>query len=172
MLDELDPGQPFLRINILSWREIFRVVETSGSNIDLLVPFVVLIGQRRSTAIAKRPPRSCLRLISAWRSLFELELRASYCNPRYSLGSGGSPAVFTMTICPNTNLGRRAETHMATITAPSNFIFFHVGIILALSCLDTQPRFVRKSASLNGFESGRGLFPARFFALSGPAIAG
>jgi hypothetical protein len=44
MLDEIDPGQPFLRINILSWREIFRMVETCGSNIDLIGAFVVLIG--------------------------------------------------------------------------------------------------------------------------------
>jgi hypothetical protein len=25
-VDEIDPGQPFLRINILRWREIFRVI--------------------------------------------------------------------------------------------------------------------------------------------------
>jgi hypothetical protein len=31
-----------------------------------------------------------------------------------------------MTIRPNMDLRRRAETHLATITAPSDFIFFHV----------------------------------------------
>jgi hypothetical protein len=31
-----------------------------------------------------------------------------------------------MTIRPNTDLGRRAETHIATITAPGNFLLFHV----------------------------------------------
>ena len=30
-----------------------------------------------------------------------------------------------MTIRSNTDLGRRAETHLATITATSNFILFH-----------------------------------------------
>jgi hypothetical protein len=30
-----------------------------------------------------------------------------------------------MTIRPNTDLRRRAETHLATITATSNFILFH-----------------------------------------------
>jgi len=32
-----------------------------------------------------------------------------------------------MTISPNTDFGRRAETHLATITATSNFILFHAG---------------------------------------------
>jgi hypothetical protein len=125
MLDEIDPGQPFLWIYVLRWREIFRMIETSSSNIDLLGAFVVLIGQRRSTAIAKRPPRSRLCLISAWSSLHELELRTFYCDPRYCLRSSGSPAVSTMTIRPNTDLRRRAETHLATITATRNLVLFH-----------------------------------------------
>jgi hypothetical protein len=68
MVDEIDPRQPFLRVNILRWREIFRVIETSSSNVDLIGAFVVLIGQRRSTTTAKRPQRSRLRPILAWRS--------------------------------------------------------------------------------------------------------
>ena len=28
MVDEIDPRQPFLRVNILRWREIFRMIET------------------------------------------------------------------------------------------------------------------------------------------------
>jgi hypothetical protein len=65
MMDEIDPGQPFLRVNVLCWREIFRMIETPSSNVDLIGAFVGLIGQRRSTATAKRPPRSCLRPIAA-----------------------------------------------------------------------------------------------------------
>ena len=125
MVDEIDPRQPFLRVNILRWREIFRVIETPSSNVDLIGAFVVLIGQRRSTATAKRPPRSRLRPISAWRSLHELELRTFYYDPGYCLSSGSSPAVSTMTIRPNADLGCRAETHLAAITAPGNFILFH-----------------------------------------------
>jgi hypothetical protein len=30
-----------------------------------------------------------------------------------------------MTIRPNADLGRRAETHLATITAAGNFVLFH-----------------------------------------------
>ena len=125
MVNEIDPRQPFLRVNILRWREIFRMIETSSSNVDLIGAFVVLIGQRRSTVIAKRSPRSCLRLISAWRSFLELELRTLYRDPGYCLSSSGSPAVSTMTIRPNTDLGRGAETHLAAITATGNFILFH-----------------------------------------------
>jgi hypothetical protein len=36
MTDEIDPGQPFLRVNILRWREIFRMIETSSGNVDLI----------------------------------------------------------------------------------------------------------------------------------------
>jgi hypothetical protein len=125
MMDEIDPGQPFLLVNILRWREIFRVIETSSSNVDLIGAFFVLISQGRSTVTAKRPPRSRLRSISAWRSFYELELRTFYYDPGYCLSSGGSPAVSTMTIRPDTDLGRRAETHLATITATGNFILFH-----------------------------------------------
>ena len=32
-----------------------------------------------------------------------------------------------MTIRSNTDLGRRAETHLTTITATGNFILFHAG---------------------------------------------
>ena len=44
MMDEIDPWQPFLRVNILRWREIFRMIETSGGNVDLIGAFVGLIG--------------------------------------------------------------------------------------------------------------------------------
>ena len=44
MMDEIDPGQPFLRVNILRWREIFRMIETPSSNVDLIGAFVGLIG--------------------------------------------------------------------------------------------------------------------------------
>src|SRR5262245_3607883 len=102
------------------------MIETSSSDVDLIRAFVVLISQRCSTAIAKRSPRSRLRVISAWRSFLELKLRTLYRDPRYRLSAGGSPAVSTMTICPKTDLGRDAETHLATITATGNFIPFHV----------------------------------------------
>jgi hypothetical protein len=125
MVDEIDPRQPFLRVNILRWREIFRMIETPSSNVDFIGTFVVLIGQRRSTATAERPLRSCLRPISAGRSFHELELRTFYCDPGYRLSSGSSPAVSTMTIRANTDFGQRAETHLATITATGNFILLH-----------------------------------------------
>jgi hypothetical protein len=113
MVDEIDPWKPFLWINILRWREIFRMIETSDSDVNLIGAFVVLIGQRRSTTIAKRSPRSRLGLISAWRSLLELELRTLYRDPGYCLSSSGSATVSTMTIRPNTDLGRGTETHLA-----------------------------------------------------------
>jgi hypothetical protein len=125
MMDEINPGQPFLWVNILRRREIFRMIETPGSNVDLIGAFVVLIGQRRSTATAKRPQRSRLGPISAWRSFHKLELRTFYGDPRHCLRPGGSPAVSTMTIRSNSDLGRRAETHLATITATGNLILFH-----------------------------------------------
>jgi hypothetical protein len=93
MVNEIDPRQPFLRVNILRWREIFRMIETPSSNVDLIGAFVVLIDQRRSTLTAKRPARSRLRPISAGRSFHELELRTFYRDPGYCLSSGGSPAV-------------------------------------------------------------------------------
>jgi hypothetical protein len=43
MVDEIDPRQPFLWVHILRWREIFRMIETRSSNVDLIGAFVVLI---------------------------------------------------------------------------------------------------------------------------------
>src|ERR1700758_224634 len=73
--DQLHPTQPFFGIDILRWREIFRVIETSSSDINLIRTFVVRIGERRSTVRTKGPPGAGLRLISVWRSFSELELR-------------------------------------------------------------------------------------------------
>ena len=123
--DQLHPTQPFFGIDILRWREIFRVIETSSSDIDLIGTFVVLISERRSTVRAKGPPGAGLRLISVWRSFGELELRTFYYNPGYRLSSHSSTAVGTMTIRPDTNVGRRAEPHLATITATGNCMCFH-----------------------------------------------
>jgi hypothetical protein len=105
MVDEIDPREPFLGVNILRWREIFRMIETPSSNVDLIGAFVVLIGQGRSTPTAKRPARSRPRPISAGRSFHELELRTFYCDPGHCLSSGGSAAVLTMTIRSHTDLG-------------------------------------------------------------------
>jgi len=127
IVDEINPRQPFLWINILGWREILGMIETSSCNVDFVGPFVVLVHQRCSTAIAERPPCPRFRLISAWRSLHELELRTFYYDPSYCLSSGGSPAVGTMTIRPNTDLGRRTEAHLATIAATGNLVLFHAG---------------------------------------------
>ena len=75
IVDEVHPRQPFFRINVLRWREIFRTIETSSSDIDLIGTFLVLIGQRRSTVRAKGPPGAGLRLIFVWCSFGELKLR-------------------------------------------------------------------------------------------------
>ena len=134
MVDQIDPGQPFLRVNVLHRREILWMIETSSSDVDFIGAFVVLIGQRRSTLIAKCSPRSRLRLISTRPSLHELKLRTFYCDPGYRLRSGGSPAISTMAIRPNTDLGRRAETHLATITA-TGILFFSMLVTACLACL-------------------------------------
>jgi len=73
--DQLHPRQPFFGINVLRWREIFRTIETSGSDIDLIGTFLMLIGERRSTVRAKGPPGAGICLISVGRSFSELELR-------------------------------------------------------------------------------------------------
>ena len=44
VVDEIDPGQTLLGINILRWWEILRMIETSSSNVDLIRAFVGLIG--------------------------------------------------------------------------------------------------------------------------------
>jgi hypothetical protein len=72
MVDQIDPGQPFLWIHVLRRREFLRMIETSSSNVYLIGAFVVLVGQRRSTAVAKCPPRSRVRLKLAWRSLHRI----------------------------------------------------------------------------------------------------
>ena len=51
------------------------------------------------------------------------------------------------------------------------FLELESASVLAANCLDKLVRFFQNSGSLNGFESGGGHFPARFFAPSGPAIA-
>src|SRR5215472_9031704 len=121
-VDEIEPRQAFLRVNILRWREIFRMIETPSGDVNLVGPPVGFIRQRRSAAVAERPPGAGICLIPTWPSFHELELRTFYYCPSYCLSSRCSPAVLTMTIRPEEDLGRRAETHLATITATDNFI--------------------------------------------------
>src|SRR5215468_1619371 len=124
-VDEIDPGQAFLRVNILRWREIFRMIETSSGDVDLVGPPVGFIRQRGSAAVAERPPGAGICLIPTCPSFHELELRTFYYYPSYRLSSGGSSAVCTMTICTDADLRRRAKTHLATITATRNLVLFH-----------------------------------------------
>jgi hypothetical protein len=44
VVDEIDPWQTLLRINILRWWEIFRMIKTSSSKVDLIGAFVGFIG--------------------------------------------------------------------------------------------------------------------------------
>src|SRR5215469_13422394 len=106
-----------------------------------------LTQERRSATTAKGSPRSRLRLVSPWCSFHEVELRTFYYYPSYCLSPGGSSAVCTMTICTDAHLRRRAETHLATITATGNFILFHachrtLGIVRS-----TPRRFLRALTS-------------------------
>jgi hypothetical protein len=130
-VDEIDPGRPFLRINILRWREIFRVIETSSRNVDL----IGLVSQRRSTVTAKCPPRSRLRPILARRSFHEWELRTVYYDPSHCLSSGGSPAVSTMTICSNTDLGTTRRNAPRHNNKPPVILFFSMLVTARLACL-------------------------------------
>ena len=43
MVDQIDPGQPFLRVNVLHRREILWMIETSSSDVDFIGAFVVEI---------------------------------------------------------------------------------------------------------------------------------
>jgi len=138
-VDEIDPGQTFLWVNILRWREIFRMIETSSGDVDLVGPPVGFIRQRRSAAVAERPPGAGICLIAAWLSFHELKLRTFYYYPSYRLSSGGSSAVCAMTIRTDADLGRRAETHLATITATGNFTLFHARH-LKLGIVKSTPR--------------------------------
>src|SRR6266436_4013729 len=56
------------------------------------------------------------------------------------------------------------------VRADEKLTVFHQRITAAANCLDKLARFSADSASLNRFESGGGLSPARFFACSRPAV--
>jgi hypothetical protein len=126
-VDEINPRQPFLRINVFGWREMFRIIKTSSCDVDLVGPSIGLICQRCPTLIAERSPRAGVGSISARRTLHELELRTFDYDPGYCLSSGGAPAVSTMAIRANPDVRRCAEAHLATITAARDLVRLHSG---------------------------------------------
>lgn len=115
--DQFHPGQLFLRKNIFRRRERFRMVEARGCDIDFVRTIGMLISKRGPAAIAKCPPGACLRAISGWRSLIDIETGTPYRNPGHRLRSNGAPAVFAMAIGLVQNFRGGAKTHVSAITA-------------------------------------------------------
>jgi hypothetical protein len=81
-------------------REVFRVIEACSCNIDFIRATAVLVSERRPTVFAKCAPGSCFCPVSVGTSFFISKLRRIHSNPRYSLCSNSSSAVFAVAVCP------------------------------------------------------------------------
>ena len=124
--DQLNPGQLFFRKNISCRRKVFRVVEACGRDIDFIRTVIVLISKRAPAASAERPHRTCLGAISARTPLVEAKAGMLYCDPGDSLGTDGSPAIFTMAVCLVERFRGGAEAHPSTIATASNRAVVHL----------------------------------------------
>ena len=113
------PRHFLLLKGILRWRELFRVVETAGGDIDLPGPIIAFIGQRSAATVTEGPPCVCLGAESFRGTLLNLEPRQRHRKPSDRLRAHCSTAIAAVAVDLVHRWRRRGEPHGAAITSPS-----------------------------------------------------
>jgi hypothetical protein len=124
MVDEIHPRQPFLRINVLCWREVFRMIETSNSDVDLIGATLGFVGEGSAARIAESSKRACVSFISMRFPSFPFEVGALRDGPRDRLGAGRATAVFAMAIRGDARLPVYREANLSAVTSASDHDHF------------------------------------------------
>ena len=124
MVDEIHPRQPFLRINVLCWREVFRMIETSNSDVDLIGATLGFVGEGSAARIAESSKRACVSFISMRFPSFPFEVGALHDGPRDRLGAGRATAVFAMAIRGDARLPVYREANLSAVTSASDHDHF------------------------------------------------
>ena len=124
MVDEIHPRQPFLRINVLCWREVFRMIETSNSDVDLIGATLGFVGEGSAARIAESSKRACVSFISMRFPSFPFEVGALHNGPRDRLGAGRATAVFAMAIRGDARLPVYREANLSAVTSANDHDHF------------------------------------------------
>jgi hypothetical protein len=135
LFDQTNPRQFLLGKDVFAWREILRVVQASGRDVNLARPRVPLISQGGSAKFAESPPRSRIGAVSLWCSLFKCKCRAWDSNPGNGLGTGGSPTVGAVAIGLENWLLRRSVAYLAAVTAAGDGCLFHANAQIRMSAM-------------------------------------
>ena len=81
-MNQTDPRQPLLSEKVLGRREVFRVVEATGSNVNFFRSRVPFESKGSAAHVAKSPPRAGVRTESSWSSHFNFKVGATHRDPR------------------------------------------------------------------------------------------
>src|SRR5262249_11274849 len=98
------------------WK-IFRMIEASGCDVDLIGTTVGFVGERCAAGVAEGSKCSGVSLVSMRLAGFPFELGALHDDPRYSLCAGRAPTIFAMTIRGHTRFALYRESNFAAVTA-------------------------------------------------------
>jgi len=115
----MDPRQFFFRINVLGRRKIFRMIETAGSNVDLVWPTFGLVSERRAARVAESSECARFSFVSMGFASFKFEVGTLYDDPCHRLRACRTPAIFTMTIRADAQLAIYLESNFAAVTSAS-----------------------------------------------------
>jgi hypothetical protein len=121
----VDPSQFFFRINIFGWREIFRLVETAGGDVDLVWPTFGLVSERRAARVAERSERARFSFVSMRVASLKFEVGTLYDDPGNRLRARRAPAIFTMAIRADARLTFYLESNFSTVTSASYHTIIH-----------------------------------------------
>lgn len=96
---------------------MFRIVETSGGDINFVWATVILIGQGSAASVAKGAIRTGVRPVALRLSLVPRELRPLHRDPRYRLRAGGPATIRAMAICLMQSQTARPKAHLTAIAS-------------------------------------------------------
>ena len=115
----MGPRQFFFGINIFGRREIFRIIETAGGDVDLVWPTFGFVSERRAARVAESSECARFSFVSMRFASFKFEIGALYDDPGHRLRTRRALAIFTMTIRADAWLTFYLKSNFSAVTSAS-----------------------------------------------------
>src|SRR5690349_15170061 len=115
----MDPRQFFFRIDVLSRRKSFWMIQASGRDVDLIGAPFGFVGERRSARAAESSKRARIGFVSMRFTRLPFKVGRLHDDPCHGLGASCAPAIFAMTIRAHSRFALYGESNFAAVTSAS-----------------------------------------------------
>ena len=95
------------------------MIETAGSNVDLVWPTFGLVSEQRAVRVAESSECARFSFVSMGFASFKFEVGTLYDDPGHRLRTRRAPAIFAMTIRADAQLAIYLESNFAAVTSAS-----------------------------------------------------